>query len=233
MASPSSTRSTCSSRWRSDPADPETLGHRGQGDARRHEPRPRDGRRSGRQHGVHGDRRPRRAGAHPDEQRVQALRLGDRRAGLRLRPPEPRLGLRRARPHQRPGAGEARLSHRHPRRGAEGRALPRRVRRRRRRDAAAGPRPASYAASRPGASRCRPRSTRRAGGSKATLLAIEEGTPPDVVAALRGAGFADAGSIGNIAGRSDFGGAQFVVRDADGTLTGASDKRKDGMALGR
>lgn len=65
------------------------------------------------------------------------------------------------------------------------------------------------------------------------LLAIEEGTPPDVVAALRGAGLADAGSIGNIAGRSDFGGAQFVVRDADGALTGASDKRKDGMALGR
>lgn len=65
------------------------------------------------------------------------------------------------------------------------------------------------------------------------LLAIEEGTPPDVVAALRGAGFADAGSIGNIAGRSDFGGAQFVVRAGDGTLLGASDKRKDGMALGR
>ena len=65
------------------------------------------------------------------------------------------------------------------------------------------------------------------------LLAIEEGTRPDVVAALRGAGFADAGSIGNIAGRSDFGGAQFVLRADDGTLLGASDKRKDGMALGR
>jgi gamma-glutamyltranspeptidase/glutathione hydrolase len=65
------------------------------------------------------------------------------------------------------------------------------------------------------------------------LLAIEEGTPPAIVAALRGAGFADAGSIGNIAGRSDFGGAQFVVRDRDGTILGASDKRKDGMALGR
>ncbi len=65
------------------------------------------------------------------------------------------------------------------------------------------------------------------------LLAIEEGMPADIVAALRGAGFADAGNIGNIAGRSDFGGAQFVVRDGDGTLTGASDKRKDGMALGR
>jgi gamma-glutamyltranspeptidase/glutathione hydrolase len=65
------------------------------------------------------------------------------------------------------------------------------------------------------------------------LLAIEEGMPEPIVAALRGAGFADAGSIGNIAGRSDFGGAQFVVRDADGALTGASDKRKDGMALGR
>ena len=65
------------------------------------------------------------------------------------------------------------------------------------------------------------------------LLAIEEGMPTDVVAALRSAGFADAGSIGNIAGRSDFGGAQFVLRTEDGTLLGASDKRKDGMALGR
>ncbi len=65
------------------------------------------------------------------------------------------------------------------------------------------------------------------------LLAIEEGMAADIVAALRGAGFADAGNIGNIAGRSDFGGAQFVVRGSDGTLTGASDKRKDGMALGR
>ncbi len=65
------------------------------------------------------------------------------------------------------------------------------------------------------------------------LLAIEDGTPPDVVAALRSAGFADAGSIGNIAGRSDFGGAQFVLRAGDGRLLGGSDKRKDGMALGR
>ena len=39
--------------------------------------------------------------------------------------------------------------------------------------------------------------------------------------------------IGNIAGRSDFGGAQFVIRAADGSLRGASDKRKDGTALGR
>lgn len=65
------------------------------------------------------------------------------------------------------------------------------------------------------------------------LLAIEERMPAPIVAALRGAGFADAGSIGNIAGRSDFGGAQFVVRARDGTLYGASDKRKDGTALGR
>jgi gamma-glutamyltranspeptidase/glutathione hydrolase len=65
------------------------------------------------------------------------------------------------------------------------------------------------------------------------LLAIEEGMPEAIVAALRGAGFADTGGIGNIAGRSDFGGAQFVVRDADGALLGASDRRKDGTALGR
>ncbi|HET7715036.1 MAG TPA: gamma-glutamyltransferase [Bauldia sp.] len=65
------------------------------------------------------------------------------------------------------------------------------------------------------------------------LLAIEEGMAPAIVSALRAAGFADAGSIGNIAGRSDFGGAQFVLRGADGALYGASDKRKDGMALGR
>ena len=65
------------------------------------------------------------------------------------------------------------------------------------------------------------------------LLAIEPGMPEPVVAALRGAGYEDAGSIGNIAGRSDFGGAQFVRRAEDGTLQGASDKRKDGTALGR
>ena len=65
------------------------------------------------------------------------------------------------------------------------------------------------------------------------LLAIEDGMPADIVSALRGAGFADAGNIGNIAGRSDFGGAQFVARGVDGALYGASDKRKDGMALGR
>ena len=64
------------------------------------------------------------------------------------------------------------------------------------------------------------------------LLAIEDGMPPAIVAALREAGFADAGAIGNIAGRSDFGGAQFVRRAPDGTLQGASDKRKDGTALG-
>ncbi len=64
------------------------------------------------------------------------------------------------------------------------------------------------------------------------LLAIEPGMPEPIVKALRDAGFADAGTIGNIAGRSDFGGAQFVRRAADGTLQGASDKRKHGTALG-
>jgi gamma-glutamyltranspeptidase / glutathione hydrolase len=35
-----------------------------------------------------------------------------------------------------------------------------------------------------------------------------------------------------VAGRSDFGGAQVVMRTADGRLAGGSDRRKDGMAVG-
>jgi len=39
-------------------------------------------------------------------------------------------------------------------------------------------------------------------------------------------------SSGEIGGRSDFGGAQVVMRTVEGWLAGGSDRRKDGMALG-
>lgn len=62
-------------------------------------------------------------------------------------------------------------------------------------------------------------------------LAVEAGTPPAVERALRAAGYQDAGSAGELGGRSDFGGAQVVLRDAQGALWGGSDRRKDGLAL--
>jgi gamma-glutamyltranspeptidase/glutathione hydrolase len=62
-------------------------------------------------------------------------------------------------------------------------------------------------------------------------LAIEPGMPQTLVEAFRDAGYGEP-SGGEIAGRSDFGGAQIVVRAADGSLRGASDKRKDGTARG-
>lgn len=65
-----------------------------------------------------------------------------------------------------------------------------------------------------------------------TALAIEAGMPSPVVAALRAAGYTDPVGSGELGGRSDFGGAQWVMRDADGGLIGASDKRKDGLARG-
>lgn len=63
------------------------------------------------------------------------------------------------------------------------------------------------------------------------VLAIEAGTSEPVIQALRAAGYLDPGSAGELGGRSDFGGAQFIMRLPDGRLCGASDKRKDGMAL--
>lgn len=66
-----------------------------------------------------------------------------------------------------------------------------------------------------------------------TALAIEDGTPATVTRALRAAGFTESAGRGELGGRSDFGGAQFVVRADDGRLLGGSDKRKDGMALGK
>ncbi|EHP39689.1 gamma-glutamyltransferase [Cupriavidus basilensis OR16] len=65
-----------------------------------------------------------------------------------------------------------------------------------------------------------------------TALAIEAGMPPAIVRALRDAGYSDPAGLGELGGRSDFGGAQIVMRDASGELLGASDKRKDGIALG-
>ena len=63
------------------------------------------------------------------------------------------------------------------------------------------------------------------------VLALEAGTPPLVAAALRTAGYHEPKGLGEIGGRSDFGGAQVVLRDRQGRLIGGSDKRKDGLAL--
>lgn len=65
----------------------------------------------------------------------------------------------------------------------------------------------------------------------AKMLAIEDGMPAPVARALRDAGFAEP-SGGELGGRSDFGGAQVVMRTEDGRLAGGSDRRKDGVALG-
>jgi gamma-glutamyltranspeptidase/glutathione hydrolase len=64
-----------------------------------------------------------------------------------------------------------------------------------------------------------------------TALALETGTPPAVSAALRAAGYSEPAGLGELGGRSDFGGAQVVLRDPHGRLLGGSDKRKDGLAL--
>ncbi|QHI98601.1 gamma-glutamyltransferase [Xylophilus rhododendri] len=65
-----------------------------------------------------------------------------------------------------------------------------------------------------------------------SALAIEAGMPDAVTRALREAGYTDPVGAGELGGRSDFGGAQFVMRRADGMLVGASDLRKDGVAWG-
>jgi gamma-glutamyltranspeptidase/glutathione hydrolase len=65
-----------------------------------------------------------------------------------------------------------------------------------------------------------------------TALAIEAGMPGAIADALRAAGFTDPAGSGELAGRSDFGGAQIIMRAADGSLLGGSDRRKDGIALG-
>ena len=63
------------------------------------------------------------------------------------------------------------------------------------------------------------------------ILATERGMPEAVVQALRAAGYRAPSTEGELGGRSDFGGAQWIMRMPDGSLQGASDKRKDGMAL--
>lgn len=63
-------------------------------------------------------------------------------------------------------------------------------------------------------------------------LAIEAGMPDAITQALRDAGFVDPLGAGELGGRSDFGGAQVVMRTPDGALLGGSDRRKDGLALG-
>ncbi|MET1115014.1 MAG: gamma-glutamyltransferase [Comamonas sp.] len=63
------------------------------------------------------------------------------------------------------------------------------------------------------------------------ILATEQGMAEDVVQALRAAGYRAPSHEGELGGRSDFGGAQLIMRLPDGSLVGASDRRKDGMAL--
>jgi gamma-glutamyltranspeptidase/glutathione hydrolase len=65
-----------------------------------------------------------------------------------------------------------------------------------------------------------------------TVLAIEPGMPTAITDALHAAGYAPPPESGDAAGRSDFGGAQVVMRAPDGALLGGSDKRKDGVARG-
>jgi gamma-glutamyltranspeptidase/glutathione hydrolase len=63
-------------------------------------------------------------------------------------------------------------------------------------------------------------------------LAIETGTDASIESALREAGYqAPAATVGELAGRSDFGGAHAVMRLPDGMLLGVADPRKDGSAL--
>lgn len=64
-----------------------------------------------------------------------------------------------------------------------------------------------------------------------TALAIEAGMPSDIHRALRAAGYTEPAGVGELGGRSDFGGAQVVMRTSHGGLVGGSDRRKDGLAL--
>jgi len=65
----------------------------------------------------------------------------------------------------------------------------------------------------------------------ANILALEDGMPDDIVSALRAAGY-QAPTFGELGGRSDFGGAQWIMRLSDGLYAGASDPRKDGAVWG-
>ena len=62
-------------------------------------------------------------------------------------------------------------------------------------------------------------------------LAIEGGTPDEAAATYRAKGYGEpAAGVGDLAGRSDFGGAQVVMRLSSGELWAVSDSRKDGVA---
>lgn len=62
-------------------------------------------------------------------------------------------------------------------------------------------------------------------------LAIENGTCSEFSAAYRASGYGEpAAGVGDLAGRSDFGGAQVVMRTDAGQLWAVSDTRKDGVA---
>lgn len=66
----------------------------------------------------------------------------------------------------------------------------------------------------------------------ANYLAIENTTAPETEKALRAFGYErPPEGVGDLAGRSDFGGAQAVQRLNDGRLWAVSDHRKDGAAL--
>lgn len=63
-------------------------------------------------------------------------------------------------------------------------------------------------------------------------LAIEEGWPDSIKQALRESGFdVPHPKMGELAGRSDFGGCHAIMRAENGALIGAADPRKDGRWL--
>lgn len=62
-------------------------------------------------------------------------------------------------------------------------------------------------------------------------LAVEAGMPDEIIKVLREAGYHEPNN-GELGGRSDFGGAQWIMRNINGDLEGASDKRKDGGVWG-
>ncbi|MGB6008255.1 gamma-glutamyltransferase family protein [Castellaniella sp.] len=63
-------------------------------------------------------------------------------------------------------------------------------------------------------------------------LAIEKGFPDDLARALRASGYGEPhAAAGELAGRSDFGGAHAIFRAPAGNLQGAADPRKDGQWL--
>ena len=63
-------------------------------------------------------------------------------------------------------------------------------------------------------------------------LAIEQGTHEDLIHYLRSSGYPEPSlGVGDLAGRSDFGGAHAIVRHSCGQLQGVADPRKDGIAL--